>query len=207
MQIFTLFITAVGLMGAVDGVGPRMTDNELFQFLDLNHPGLEEVKAAMAKGDVESAKKLLADYLRNRTSVPWGFDPHNIDRSIRYSKPYADQTVAGEVQVIGVPYVFPNGDIDWFYNPTKVRDDLPDDNEWQWQLGRMGYWGNLGRTYWGTGDELYAQTFVKHLRSWTKQCPRPDDSGNYANSASGWAAPGRMLIIASFIRHRSPMRM
>jgi len=197
MQIFTLFITAVGLM----------TDNELFQFLDLNHPGLEEVKEAMAKGDVESAKKLLADYLRNRTSVPWGFDPHNIDRSIRYSKPYADQTVAGEVQVIGVPYVFPNGDIDWFYNPTKVRDDLPDDNEWQWQLGRMGYWGNLGRTYWGTGDELYAQTFVKHLRSWTKQCPRPDDSGNYANSASGWAAPGRMLIIASFIRHRSPMRM
>ena len=185
MQAFTVFITIIGLpiMGEIGDTGPRMTDETLFQLLELDYKGLEDVKAAIEKDDLELAKKSLADYLRKRTSVPWRFDPHKIDRDISYSKSSAEQTMAGEFQVIGVKHKFPNGDVDWFYNPTKVRDDLPDDNEWQWQLGRMGYWSNLGRAYWGTGDEIYAQTFVKHLRSWVKQCPRPDDSGNYANSA------------------------
>lgn len=172
------------LMEIEPAMGPRMNDKELFGLLNLELPGLEKVKEAVAENDLESAKELMADYLRHRTSVPWRFDPHNIDRKVGHNKSYADGTVAGEVRVIGVPYTFENGDIDWFYNPTLEEDnDLPNDNEWQWQLGRMGYWSNLGRTYWATGDELYAQTFVKHLRSWTKQCPRSHDSGNYASSA------------------------
>ena len=189
MQIFTLFITIVGLpiMGATDSApsvtGPRMTDEVLFQLLDPDYPGLEAVNAAAANNDLESARKALADYLRGRATVPWRFDPHDIDRDIRYNKSAADETVSGKVRVIGVWHTFPDGNIDWFYNPTIERDDLPVDREWQWQLGRMGYWRNLGRAYWGTADEVYARAFVKQLRSWARQCPRPEDSGNYAGSA------------------------
>lgn len=163
--------------------GPRTTDEMLFQLLNLDYSGLEKVRAAVEESDLKSAKERLIDYLRNRTTVPWRFDPHNIDRNIRYSKSSADQTVAGKVRISSIWHTFPDGDIDWFYNPTIERDDLFVDHEWQWQLGRMGYWGNLGRAYWGTGDEAYAQAFVKQLRSWVKQCPRPSDSGNYAGSA------------------------
>jgi hypothetical protein len=189
MQVFTLFIAIVGLpvIGATDNAppdtGPRMADEVLFQLLDTDYPGLEGVKVAIADNDLESAKKALADYLRSRTTVPWRFDPHNIDRDIRYNKSAADETVSGKVRVIGVWHTFPDGNIDWFYNPTIERDDLPVDHEWQWQLGRMGYWRNLGRAYWGTGDEVYARAFVKQLRSWVRQCPRPEDSGNYSGSA------------------------
>ena len=191
MQAITVFIAIIGIpiMGAIDNNAspPRQAaashrSGELFQLLDLDYPGLEEVHAAVKKNDPESAKRLLADYLRNRTSVPWRFDPHHIDRDIRYSKEAADQTVSGKMRVISIWHTFPNGDVDWFYNPTIEKDDLPVNNEWQWQLGRMGYWRTLGSAYWGTGDEIYARTFVKHLRSWVQQCPRPEDSGNYAGS-------------------------
>jgi hypothetical protein len=167
----------------VNMVGPRTTDGELFAALDLTLPGLAAVQTAVAAKDWQKATADLAAYFRARTSVPWTFDPHHIDRNARYSKEAAEDTVAGRVSVINVPYEFPNGEIDWFYNPTIARDDLPRNYEWQWQLGRMGYWGNLGRAYWGTGDERYAQAFVRQLRSWARHCIRPDDSGNGAGSA------------------------
>ena len=163
--------------------GPRMTDEMLFELVDLEHAGLEDARDAYAAGDLPATKKALADYLRNRTSVSWRFDPHRIDSGISHNRRAADDTMAGKVSVISIGHTFPEGEFDWFYNPTVERSDLPVNHEWQWQLGRMGYWSNLGRTYWGTGDEQYAQAFVRQLRSWVYNCPRLDDSGNYAGSA------------------------
>lgn len=163
--------------------GPRLTDDDLFHALDLGHAGLESASAAFAGGDLATARAELAGYLRSRTSVPWRFDPRDIDRGISHDAEAADETVRGRVLVSSIWHKFPDGVIDWFYNPTIERDDLPRNHEWLWQLGRMGFWGNLGRTYWATGDERYAQAFVDQLRGWTHQCPRSHDSGNYAGSA------------------------
>jgi hypothetical protein len=176
-------VVHIDQMELVNMVGPRTTDEELFAALDLTRSGLEPVQAAATAKDWAAATAALASYYRARTRVPWYFDPHRIDRNTRYSKDAAEDTVAGRVTVITIPHQFPDGEIDWFYNPTIARDDLPRNHEWQWQLGRMGYWGNLGRAYWGTGDERYAQTFVRHLRSWARNCLRPGDSGNGAGSA------------------------
>ena len=167
----------------VDVVGPRTSDRELFAALNLDLPELAAVREAAGAEDWPRATARLAAYYRARTSVPWRFDPHRVDRSVGYSKDGAERTVAGRIRVIYAEHEFPNGEIDWFYNPTLVREDLAPNHEWQWQLGRMGYWGNLGRAYWGTGDERYAQTFVRHLRSWARHCLRPDGSGNGAGSA------------------------
>ncbi|MBT5532800.1 alginate lyase family protein, partial [Candidatus Poribacteria bacterium] len=162
--------------------GPRMTDDELLGALDLDHPGLEAVRAAFGRGDIATSRAALAAYLRERTSVPWRFDPRDTNRDISHNVESAEETLRGRVRVSSIWHEFPDGKIDWFYNPTIVRDDLPRNHEWLWQLGRMGFWSNLGRTYWATGDERYAQAFVDQLRGWVRQCPRTHDSGNYANS-------------------------
>ena len=126
----------------------------------------------------------LASYFRTRTSVPWKTDLRSVGDPADggHDQGYADAIVRGEFNEQNIPHTFPNAEVDWHYNPTRIDMDLPINNEWQWQLGRMSYWPNLGRTYRATRDETYAETFVNHLRSWAEQCVRPDDSGNYAES-------------------------
>ncbi|MFP4058421.1 MAG: alginate lyase family protein [Candidatus Brocadiia bacterium] len=178
-----LFAALPVLALAAGAGGPRLSDAELFEALDLSREGLEGVRRAVEAGDLDAATHALAHYLRRRTSVPWHFDPHQVDRGVRHDKEAADRTVEGTIRVIGIWHTFPEGRIDWHYNPTTARDDLAPNREWQWQLNRMHFWRQLGRTYWATGDETYARTFVDHLRSWARQCPRPDHSGNRPGSA------------------------
>ncbi len=52
-----------------------------------------------------------------------------------------------------------------------------------WQLGRHGFWNTLGHAYRATGDETYAKAFADQLEGWVTDCPRPDDNGNYEDSA------------------------
>jgi hypothetical protein len=142
-----------------------MTDEALLDLIDFKALSIEPTVDA------------LAAHLRSRAAHPtFG------DRVPEHNQEAADRTVRGEVDEQNIPYTFPDGKIDWFYNITKEDNDLPENREWQWQLNRMSYWPNLGRTYQATGDETYAQTFVDHLRSWEEQCPRPEDNGNYADS-------------------------
>jgi hypothetical protein len=55
--------------------GPRMSDTDLFESLDLTFPGLEAVAAAYKKGDVPAAKHALAEYYRRRANPRWYFRP------------------------------------------------------------------------------------------------------------------------------------
>lgn len=168
----------------IDYKQTMMTNAELFDALDLSLPGLEKAQQSWIAKDEKATIKHVADYFRHRTSVPWTFDPHDTKRNFGGNRRAADDTVRGKVSVVCVNYTFPNGDIDWHYNHTKADPKLPSNNEWQWQLNRMGFWNNLGNVYRTTKDEIYAQTFVKHLRSWTKQCLDPrTTSGNVAESA------------------------
>lgn len=162
--------------------GPRLTDAELFEALDLSEPGLHRVRRAAGKRDFPAAKAALAAYLRGRRSVSWFFDPHRVDKGIRHNRKAADDTVEGRIKVISIRHLFRDGEIDWKYNPTKARKDLADNNEWQWQLGRMHFWRYLGDAYWATGEEKYAGAFVRQLESWVANCPRPDRIDNRAGS-------------------------
>lgn len=50
-------------------VSDMMADKELFSAINLNHDGLESVKAAVDAGNFEKAKFELADYFKNRPEV------------------------------------------------------------------------------------------------------------------------------------------
>ena len=55
-------------------VGPRMTDEQFFEALDLTRPELAKVKAAVDQDDLETAKAAFLNHLRERTSPEWWFD-------------------------------------------------------------------------------------------------------------------------------------
>jgi hypothetical protein len=172
-----------GTSGSVKS-GPVTTDAELFAALNLELPALKPVRDAVANnhGDYTAARAALGKYLRERTSTTWWFDPRQIDRSVKHNRVEADAAAAGRVGVVTIPHEFANGDIDWKFNVTKARHDLPDNNEWQWQLNRMSWWNALWRAYWGSGDEKYAQSWVKQLRSWIHNNPIPEKADQSAGS-------------------------
>jgi len=126
--------------------------------LDRTRPGLENVK---------TAEDLLA-YYRARTSVK-----HPVDRTKRAGKrrkkPNANVLEIADDAVknilIAAP-VYPRHDfgkkIDWL---KKHRD-----REWEVQLHRHNSWTHLGRAYWQTGDEKYAEAYTRQLADWLNIC-------------------------------------
>ena len=170
-------------MSTSEAAGARLTDEALLAALDLGTPGLEAVKRAGDAGDTKGGIKALAAYLRARTSVPWTVAPTVADHSaVSWNKEAAEDAVAGKIRVVTILHTFPGGDIDWLFNKTVADPGLPDNNEWQWQLNRMHWWSHLGRAYQATGDERYAQAWVRQLRKWIEQCPPPAKQQNGAGS-------------------------
>lgn len=163
--------------------GPMVTVEELFGALDLSRAGLETVRTAYGAGDIATSITALCEYFRARTTPAWKFDPHTINTSISYNRDGADATVDGTFTIVGHTYTFPEGSVDWSYNPTEHDPDVAYSKEWLWQLGRMGYWSNLGRAYWATGDRRYVRTFIDHLQSFIVTRPVPQMVNNGGNSS------------------------
>ncbi|MBD3183763.1 hypothetical protein GF312_15845 [Candidatus Poribacteria bacterium] len=157
--------------------GPRMTDQEFFDSLNLDYPGMEKVKEAVSKNDLESAKHEFVNHLRTREKPRWHFDwQERPDASENADTEAADRILEHELSSVGVPHKF-EGEIDWTLNPINYR-------EWPWQLNRHPFWVTLGRTYWKTGDEKYAKEFVYQMTHWVENCPVP--TMNSGNSSATW---------------------
>ena len=153
-------------------VEPSNTDNnsisDFLSLLDLSRPGLEKVKDSAVNTEV-AITELLA-YYRARTSVK-----HPVDRSLKMSS-LGNYASAATIEIadnalkhifIGqsaYPPYFCGDDIDWGMRP------VPDD-EWVWQLNRMGFWDAMAQAYWHTGDEKYAKEWVSQLTDWVKKNP------------------------------------
>lgn len=73
-----------------------------------------------------------------------------------------------DMEKTSIPYQF-KGSIDWKVIPFG-------DAEWTYMLNRHRYWMDLGKAYYFTGSEKYAQTWVKQVTSWIKNNPLEDKS-------------------------------
>lgn len=154
-------------------------ERDLFGALNLSAAELRPVQDALARNDAPAARHLLANYYRQRTSVPWKFDPHHPDRKTPYNKQVADDAVRGHVKGGQIPVWanFPNGKIDWLYNETYHQPGAARNIGWQGQLTRMDFWEDMAAAYRATGDERYASAWVQQMRGWVQQCPPPPDPG------------------------------
>lgn len=168
--------------------GPRLSDQDFFEALDLSREDLAAVKTAVEKKDWSEAKKALAEHIRNRKNPKWFSDWKNRsepqdrdaevelvrvgDRAVRnVDLDFADRVVANQLTSCRVEQDFGN-EINWELNPIDYK-------EWTWQLSRHPFWVTLGQAYWKTEDEKYAQAFVRQMRHWIENVLVPvNEDGN-----------------------------
>ena len=155
----------------IDNYTPTLSDSQLFSALNLNYPGLQSVAAFVASNDFPDAKIVLASYLRTRTNVLWTYDWHHPTNAVSYDQAGANLVTNSTFSFGGYTITFTNGNIDWNFEPTAT-------SQFSSLFNRMDFWPNLGATYWGTGDEAYAQAWVRQLRSWITQEPMPSSYEN-----------------------------
>lgn len=150
--------------------------NKLLSHLDLNAPGLERVKSSI-NDPLKSAGELLK-YYRARDFVKHPLDRRTKAEMAGKCASSRDIKVADDAMkhiFIGqsaYPPYFCGDDINWGTRPVP-------DNEWVWQLNRMGFWRSMGLAYWHTNDEKYAREWCFQLVDWTKKNPL-DGKHNYA---------------------------
>ena len=148
----------------------------LLSRLDLTGSGLEKVSVSASNPD--NAAKELLNYFRARTNVK-----HSDDRTLKksslgnYANARTIETAENALKHIFIgqsayPPYFCGDDINWGYRPVP-------DNEWVWQLNRMGFWDSLAQAYWHTGDEKYAKEWAYQLTDWVRKNPR-DKEHDYA---------------------------
>jgi len=107
----------------------------------------------------------------------------------------ADRICEGTFNLLGLRDLNLGTSIDWHLEPTSGKRtplrhwsqlnyldaQLAGDKKITWELNRHQYFLTLGRAYWLTGDERYAQLFVSHVTSWMDQNP-PKLGINWASS-------------------------
>ena len=144
---------------ANDFSGKQALLQELFAELDPAVMG-ENYRKALREGNEKELIRATAEFFRSRKESAYC---QLIDCS-GCSLQEADRAAAADVTVINIPWHFPDGRIDWFFNPTKAAP--PVNHEWLWQLNRMTFWKDLAFAYTRTGDEKYAKAFNDQLFSW-----------------------------------------
>jgi len=171
--------------------GPRLTDSGLFAQLNLNYPGLEAVRAAVADGNIEQARTALATHFRTRqlphTIYPHPGAEHALSSHVRtrtqpqaVNRPAAESaTIANAEQlmqhvILGEPL---GPEIDWRANPIGYL-------EWMHAFNRHYWMQHLIKAYLTTGDERYAAELAALVSSWLKATPPP--VGNNGGGDPSW---------------------
>lgn len=141
-------------------------NKEAFALLNLDYPGLEQVKEAYGRGNWKKAAQALLDYFRQRVGVVYpALDLNKVTLSPTERK-WADEALEHTFFVhTGYQPSFNYGkDIDWKYWPVR-------DNELRWQLHRHKWFIPMGKAYRVTGDEKYAREWVLQYVDWIRKNP------------------------------------
>jgi heparan-sulfate lyase len=141
-----------------------LSAQNIFDRLDLDRPGLENVKALHSQGKDNDAAAALLQYYRNRKGVVTETvkDPTKVKISATQQK-YADDAL-NHIFYVHDGYAPLNygEDINWKYWPVR-------DNELRWQLHRQKWFIPMGLAYRVSGDEKYAVEWTKEYVDWIKK--------------------------------------
>ncbi|MGE9297219.1 MAG: alginate lyase family protein [Puniceicoccales bacterium] len=156
---------------------------KLFAALNLDYPGLEEVKAFYNAGDLDAAGLALVEYYRARDwpEVLLTVDePASANTYIVVELAMIDIFTQG--QVFGRQPRQENGLLDWHNKGPR------DDPEWAWWLNRMGSLPRAVALWETTGDPRYVEFVDSHLADWVLANPYPN--------TRTFSAPWRPLEVA-----------
>lgn len=150
---------------------PGLRYKSILELLNLDYPGLGEVKTLYSNGDYLSAAESLLSYYRNRTGIEQpelDLDSYQITSN---DQQWADDALEHKFHAKdGYPSYFYGDDIDWTYWPVK-------DNELRYQLHRHYWFVPMGKVYYRTKDEKYAKEWIFQFLDWIKKNPMSQKDG------------------------------
>jgi uncharacterized heparinase superfamily protein len=130
----------------------------------------------------------------------------------------ADEAAERRYHLLGQTFDFSGGEIDWHLDPQSGRDwprepwDRIDirsprrlgDVKYTWELNRCQHWPTLGRAYWLTGDEKYAEEWGRQFDSWIEQNP-PEIGVNWLSNLEHAIRLISWWTAARFFMHSAAM--
>jgi hypothetical protein len=154
---------------------PLLSDSALASTLDLDKPGLEKVKAAVAAGNFPAAQQAYLDYRRTASPVKWKIMPADAPKTAVETTDKTGDEIVGHVirNTYGFnPKIGDMGkDFNWLYNPVP-RGDPRFSDEWTYcVISRTQFWQQLADAYWKTLDEKYAREWVAELKDFAVKNP------------------------------------
>jgi hypothetical protein len=145
------------------------TMKKLFDQLNLDHKGLEKVKAAYQSGNMVTAGKNLLEYYKNAGNAP-EFRKNQPGKTTK-TEAEADTILANIFVVQNVRGQIPyraDGHRDWYYKGPN------NDSEWAWLSNRHTQISSVLNTYFETGNPKYATYIDAFLRDFIlKSMPYP----------------------------------
>ena len=147
-----------------------VSDKEFLSFFNLN-----EVSALLLQDDIKAAKASLFNHYSRRMDPTWPSPPKtftDLRRSLdgmdeKELIECADSFLEYNFSPDGsLPKITSEGNIAWKLSPISSP-------EWLWRLNRHQWWPVLGLAYKNTGDERYANAFVKQMLNWISTNPLP----------------------------------
>lgn len=130
----------------------------IFQNLNLDYPGLQDVKSAYAAGNISQACKNLLDYYSRSSRIKKDLpatskQPTAAADSVLHDI-YTFQNVSGQVPRLA------DGHLKWEHNGPE------NDIEWAWALNRHYPTGNLLDAYFKTGNLKYVSYIDQFTKDW-----------------------------------------
>jgi hypothetical protein len=136
----------------------------IFENLDLNYKGLENVKKAYEKNDLPNACDLLLKYFSKSETA---------GRLKKEQPKFSEKTVSEADSILQDIYTFqriaghvprlPDGHLNWSFNGPE------DDIEWAWALNRHYPVNGLLSAWYETGNPVYAKYIDNFIRDWIIQ--------------------------------------
>ncbi|MDE5636544.1 MAG: heparinase II/III family protein [Alistipes sp.] len=161
-------LLALFAVAAVFAASAQNDNASLYELLDLDRPGLEKVRAAVAKGNIKAADKELQKYFRNRSGITLtDIDKSNVTVN-KNEKKWAEDSFEHKFYAHKGYESFDYGkDIDWRLWPVR-------DNELRWQLHRHYWFIPLAKLYYTTKEPRYIDAWIEHYTDWVKKNPLVD---------------------------------
>lgn len=201
MKFLKHIVLLVGLYLFVGKLGAQELRSEVFSLLNLDYPGLEQVKALHASGKDSEAASALLEYYKQRKGIRTpDVDLKRLKISQEEQK-WADEALEHTFFAHkGYQPSFNYGqDINWKYWPVQ-------DNELRWQLHRHKWFTPMGKAYRLSGDEKYAKEWVFQYMDWIKKNPlvkiNKDDYEMKGKAAEGEAENVRFAWRPLEVSHR-----
>ena len=175
----------------------HLSDEEFFQAVDLNLPGLELIRTVVEQGNYNETGRAFVQHLRQRSALK------NKAILLPYDKFQTDHNPDDLCRHIFSIYCerFDLGqDIDWAKNPEKATDSC-----WAEILNVHNWINTLALAYEQTKDEKYAAACAGLLADWIAKNPPPVVADSFPPVWPAWSGAvarlGSWLDCFSFFLH------